>query len=167
MEPGQTCRRSLRRCHRWRIFWRIDVPSGKGRVQDRAGRTGGTFAGEKICAARYPMAHSALATIRRDRNFTRTLFAFTGSGRGIAAKILKVEQAGRMRYFGRRSACPTTGLLHSEHPRFDAGARSTINSGWVAQLAEQWTENPRVGGSIPPPATVSAHLNEIRLERCR
>jgi hypothetical protein len=25
--------------------------------------------------------------------------------------------------------------------------------GWVAQLAEQWTENPRVGGSIPPPAT--------------
>ena len=26
--------------------------------------------------------------------------------------------------------------------------------GWVAQLAEQWTENPRVGGSIPPPATI-------------
>jgi hypothetical protein len=26
------------------------------------------------------------------------------------------------------------------------------NDGWVAQLAEQWTENPRVGGSIPPPA---------------
>jgi hypothetical protein len=25
--------------------------------------------------------------------------------------------------------------------------------GWVAQLAEQRTENPRVGGSIPPPAT--------------
>src|SRR5207302_8665912 len=24
--------------------------------------------------------------------------------------------------------------------------------GWVAQLAEQRTENPRVGGSIPPPA---------------
>jgi hypothetical protein len=24
--------------------------------------------------------------------------------------------------------------------------------GWVAQLVEQWTENPRVGGSIPPPA---------------
>jgi hypothetical protein len=21
-------------------------------------------------------------------------------------------------------------------------------------LAEQWTENPRVGGSIPPPATI-------------
>ena len=27
--------------------------------------------------------------------------------------------------------------------------------GWVAQLAEQRTENPRVGGSIPPPATFS------------
>ena len=27
--------------------------------------------------------------------------------------------------------------------------------GWVAQLVEQWTENPRVGGSIPPPATSS------------
>jgi hypothetical protein len=26
--------------------------------------------------------------------------------------------------------------------------------GWVAQSAEQWTENPRVGGSIPPPATL-------------
>jgi hypothetical protein len=25
-------------------------------------------------------------------------------------------------------------------------------NGWVAQLAEQRTENPRVGGSIPPPA---------------
>ena len=27
-----------------------------------------------------------------------------------------------------------------------------INNGWVAQLVEQRTENPRVGGSIPPPA---------------
>ena len=25
--------------------------------------------------------------------------------------------------------------------------------GWVAQLVEQWTENPRVAGSIPAPAT--------------
>ena len=28
-----------------------------------------------------------------------------------------------------------------------------IYKGWVAQLAEQWTENPRVAGSIPAPAT--------------
>ena len=28
-------------------------------------------------------------------------------------------------------------------------------SGWVAQLVEQRTENPCVGGSIPPPATIS------------
>jgi hypothetical protein len=27
------------------------------------------------------------------------------------------------------------------------------NVGWVAQLVEQRIENPRVGGSIPPPAT--------------
>ena len=30
--------------------------------------------------------------------------------------------------------------------------RIGVGRGWVAQLAEQWTENPRVGGSIPPPA---------------
>jgi hypothetical protein len=30
--------------------------------------------------------------------------------------------------------------------------RATADDGWVAQLAEQRTENPRVGGSIPPPA---------------
>ena len=47
--------------------------------------------------------------------------------------------------------CPATGLRHSGNPT----ARRKIggNRGWVAQLAEQWTENPRVGGSIPPPAT--------------
>ena len=33
-----------------------------------------------------------------------------------------------------------------------AGADLVQFKGWVAQLAEQWTENPRVGGSIPPPA---------------
>ena len=27
------------------------------------------------------------------------------------------------------------------------------NSGWIAQLVEQRTENPRVGGSIPSPAS--------------
>src|SRR3954452_4169721 len=29
----------------------------------------------------------------------------------------------------------------------------SLRQGWVAQLVEQRTENPRVGGSIPPPAT--------------
>ena len=37
--------------------------------------------------------------------------------------------------------------------RAGCGRRIDIRDGWVAQLAEQWTENPRVGGSIPPPAT--------------
>ena len=31
-------------------------------------------------------------------------------------------------------------------------------NGWVAQLAEQRTENPRVGGSIPPPAMFNCGL---------
>ena len=51
---------------------------------------------------------------------------------------------------GKRSACPTITLLHSENPTTPHNRR---HHGWVAQLAEQWTENPRVGGSIPPPAT--------------
>src|SRR5438094_3644862 len=49
--------------------------------------------------------------------------------------------------------CPAARILHSERPH-RACARID-NNGWVAQLAEQWTENPRVGGSIPPPATFS------------
>src|SRR6266498_2102263 len=51
---------------------------------------------------------------------------------------------------GKGSACPTITLLHSENPTAPHDRR---HHGWVAQLAEQWTENPRVGGSIPPPAT--------------
>jgi hypothetical protein len=39
--------------------------------------------------------------------------------------------------------------LHSENPTAPHDRR---HHGWVAQLAEQWTENPRVAGSIPAPA---------------
>jgi len=50
-------------------------------------------------------------------------------------------------------------LSHSERPkRVDVDLRG---NGWVAQLAEQWTENPRVGGSIPPPATFSPRYSGI------
>src|SRR5437773_3421115 len=49
------------------------------------------------------------------------------------------------------SACPTMTLLHSGNPT--TRREIHVDHGWVAQLAEQWTENPRVGGSIPPPAT--------------
>src|SRR4029077_12950746 len=48
--------------------------------------------------------------------------------------------------------CSAARILHSERPAFTCDCRSY---GWVAQLAEQWTENPRVGGSIPPPASPS------------
>ena len=37
--------------------------------------------------------------------------------------------------------------------------------GWVAQLVEQRTENPCVGGSIPPPATTSIPPNRIKGSR--
>src|SRR6266436_6552996 len=49
--------------------------------------------------------------------------------------------------------CSGARILHSERPAFTCDCRS---HGWVAQLAEQWTENPRVGGSIPPPAIPSS-----------
>jgi hypothetical protein len=35
--------------------------------------------------------------------------------------------------------------------------------GWVAQLAEQRTENPRVGGSIPPPARPHFHREKCAI----
>src|SRR5258708_29239434 len=53
--------------------------------------------------------------------------------------------------------CPTITLLHRENPTARHDRR---HHGWVAQLAEQWTENPRVGGSIPPPATTRFHSVE-------
>src|SRR5207302_10449852 len=73
--------------------------------------------------------------------------------------------------------CSAVGIRHSERPDSCAGDGRSSTCGWVAQLAEQWTENPRVGGSIPPPATFTRAvcagpqanaccLNEIRLERC-
>src|SRR5438045_6610118 len=59
-----------------------------------------------------------------------------------------LPKAGRQS--GHWSACPATTLRHSENPT--AYGKSGVSEGWVAQSAEQWTENPRVGGSIPPPA---------------
>ena len=54
------------------------------------------------------------------------------------------------------NTCPAITLLHSENPT--RRRKVDVDHGWVAQLAEQWTENPRVGGSIPPPATPSENL---------
>src|SRR5713226_6067537 len=62
----------------------------------------------------------------------------------------------------RAGACPTVGILHSERPAFAYDCRSY---GWVAQLAEQWTENPRVGGSIPPPASPTLRRENTRETR--
>ena len=42
--------------------------------------------------------------------------------------------------------------------------QSEFRSGLVAQLVEQRTENPRVGGSIPSQATISSNNLEGRQE---
>ncbi len=48
--------------------------------------------------------------------------------------------------------CP----LRKKSLRFDPpSAKSLFRFAGVAQLVEQWTENPRVGGSIPSPGTIS------------
>src|SRR6266478_966453 len=58
---------------------------------------------------------------------------------------------------GSSRPCPVSRLLDSENPTTRRG--HDVDQGWVAQLVEQWTENPRVGGSIPPPA-ISLLLGE-------
>src|SRR5262249_11711448 len=44
-------------------------------------------------------------------------------------------------------------VAQSEARRSNFDRRDFSTAGWVAQLVEQRTENPCVGGSIPPPAT--------------
>src|SRR5947209_17626598 len=39
-------------------------------------------------------------------------------------------------------------------PNLEKVSSIRARAGWVAQLVEQRTENPCVGGSIPPPATM-------------
>ena len=41
--------------------------------------------------------------------------------------------------------------------------QTSRNDGWVAQLVEQRIENPRVGGSIPPPATTEQQKSHPRV----
>jgi hypothetical protein len=59
---------------------------------------------------------------------------------------------------GDRTALPMSGLgrvkIGNRLPRFGHRAFfATPTKGWIAQLVEQRTENPRVAGSIPAPAT--------------
>ena len=55
---------------------------------------------------------------------------------------------------GRNRRFPLTEQVHvGLIPRSSEGLCSRIINGQVAQLVEQRTENPRVGGSIPPLAT--------------
>ena len=59
---------------------------------------------------------------------------------------------------------------HARGRRFEPvpGRHSLAANAFVAQLVEQRTENPRVGGSIPPEGTISAdvaHLVERHLAK--
>jgi hypothetical protein len=57
-------------------------------------------------------------------------------------------------------------VAQSETRRSNFDRRDFRTAGWVAQLVEQRTENPCVGGSIPPPATTlkgRIHRDEIRV----
>ena len=47
------------------------------------------------------------------------------------------------------------GLISFDLPMSRTRGLMRDRAGWVAQLVEQRTENPCVGGSIPPPATIS------------
>src|SRR5690349_13366526 len=66
-------------------------------------------------------------------------------------------------------ARPFAMMPHRSRHHIFARFESSFNSaghppGWVAQLVEQRTENPCVGGSIPPPATISqCPLGRMRL----
>ena len=60
--------RALRRGDWRRIFWRIDVPSRDGRIQDCALRIGGAFAYQEIPSPRHAMAHAASRAIWLHRN---------------------------------------------------------------------------------------------------
>ena len=37
-----------------------------------------------------------------------------------------------------------------------------VPDGRIAQSVEQWIENPRVGGSIPPPATINSNSKRLQ-----
>ena len=65
-----------------------------------------------------------------------------------------------------RFSCPHARTLHSKRPAFESDfaiVHLPCRDGWVAQLAEQRTENPRVGGSIPPPASVCFAITRYSL----
>ena len=72
-----------------------------------------------------------------------------------------------------RSARPEPGIIgvSAQNRRFglDSGRAQLFNTRFriyaqVAQSVEQRTENPRVGGSIPPLGTIFMHINQSLAE---
>src|SRR5205823_5639469 len=67
----------------------------------------------------------------------------------LASKTLSVEN--RARLASHRKSAKHQIPLRNQLKRINVGIRLC---GWIAQSVEQRTENPCVGGSIPPPATI-------------
>src|SRR6266576_144935 len=76
-------------CAKHEDTW-INVALRNRHIQNRSGDTGGTFAGEKIRVARYAVAHPALATIWRYRNFSGLLPAHVAQINRIAPQVLNL-----------------------------------------------------------------------------
>ena len=71
----------------------------------------------------------------------------------------------RGRFASRKIDSHSRGVIESPSPQRSAGSPRAVEKhrgcGVVAQLVEQWTENPRVGGSIPSHATIRARRARI------
>ena len=86
--------------------------------------------------------------------FARVSHGLRAHSRQIPKRIDISAQAGLTL---RRQAAVIRAL---PRPRPLRGAATLASSGQVAQLVEQGTENPRVGGSIPSLATI--YFNDLR-----
>ena len=54
-------------------------------------------------------------------------------------------------------------VLDNVNFELDRGRNIGISDGWVAQLAGQWTENPRVGGFDSAPAIIFVNGERVNL----
>ena len=62
---------------------------------------------------------------------------------------------------GRVCTCSSVGRASARHAEGQRFKPSHVHRASVAQLVEQWTENPRVGGSSPPRSIGSSHSRKM------
>src|SRR5690606_41736558 len=77
-----------------------------------------------------------------------------------ASGTLIITQSGRRDGGARGDVQSGFGLASPEAPAYHCG----LASGRVAQLVEQGIENPRVGGSIPSPATIAKGIGPAEMQ---